>query len=217
MAPCTHAIVVAPETYVIAPHGERGSALSASVSGKVATGRRQWSWFRPRHASASFRSGAAAAVLCCTATLTGLGGFVDSVAASARPRIPHPAVATLTRTASLSESGRLRLTSKKGFTLNERGTVSGTIAGTIYIHLHLVSMSKVTAEVNIYPRNGSLTGGGSASYHVEGRYAVFSGKLAITRGSGKYARARASGLRFTGTIQRRDDSVSVRLSGPLSY
>jgi hypothetical protein len=52
---------------------------------------------------------------------------------------------------------------------------------------------------------------------VVGGYAAFSGTLSITRGSGKYARARASGLRFTGTIQRRGDSVSVHLSGPLSY
>jgi hypothetical protein len=118
---------------------------------------------------------------------------------------------------SLSESGRLRLTSKKGFTLNERGLASGTISGSIYIHLHLVSQSRVTAEVNIYPRGGSLSGSGSAAYRVEGGHASFSGTLSITRGSGKYARARASGLRFTGTIQRRDDSVSVQLSGRLSY
>lgn len=123
----------------------------------------------------------------------------------------------MARTVSLNEAGRLRLTSKKGFTLNERGPASGTISGTIYIHLHLVSNSRVTAEVNIYPQGGSLTGSGSASYRVEGGYAVFSGTLAITRGSGKYARAHASSLRFTGKIQRRDDSVSVQLSGPLSY
>lgn len=126
-------------------------------------------------------------------------------------------VAGISRAVSLSETGRLRLTSKKGFTLNERGSASGTIAGSIYIHLHLVSTTRVTAEVNIYPAGGSLTGSGSGSYHVVGGYASFSGTLSITRGSGKYAHARASGLRFTGTIQRRDDSVTVKLSGPLSY
>lgn len=131
--------------------------------------------------------------------------------------VRRPAVARLARTVSLNETGHLRLTSKKGFTLNERGSASGTIAGSIYVHLHLVSRTKVTAEVNIYPREGSLTGSGSASVNVVGGYAAFSGTLSITRGTGKYARARASGLRFTGAIQRRDDSVSVRLSGPLSY
>jgi hypothetical protein len=120
------------------------------------------------------------------------------------------------RTSTLNESGRLHLTSKQGFTLNEQGSASGTITGAIYIHLHLTSTSKVTADVSIYPSAGSLSGSGSATYRVEGGYAVFSGTLAITRGSGKYAHARASALRFTGTIQRRSDAVSVRLSGSLS-
>jgi hypothetical protein len=154
----------------------------------------------------------------CAASLASMGvGGLCAGTAGARGVAWPSAIAKLARTVSLSESGRLRLTSKKGFTLNERGSASGTIAGSIYIHLHLVSSSKVTAEVNIYPRGGSLTGSGSASYHVVGGYAAFSGTLSVTRGSGKYARARASGLRFTGTIQRRDDSVSVQLSGPLSY
>jgi hypothetical protein len=108
------------------------------------------------------------------------------------------------------------LTSKQGFTLNEQGSASGTITGAIYIHLHLTSTSKVTAEVSIYPSGGSLSGNGSATYRVEGAYAVFTGTLAITRGSGKYSHARASALRFTGTIQRRNDAVTVRVSGPLS-
>jgi hypothetical protein len=147
-----------------------------------------------------------AASLICAALGVGVPGAADAAQASAR----------IAGTVSLNEAGHLRLTSKKGFTLNERGTTSGTITGSMYIHLHLVSNSRVTAEVNIYPRSGSLSGSGSASYHVEGGYAVFAGTLRITSGSGKYARARASSLRFTGTIQRRDDSVVVRLSGPLS-
>jgi hypothetical protein len=152
------------------------------------------------------------AALALTAAGAPGSGLVASV--SAAPRAPS---ATAARTVTLSESGRLRLTSKRGFTLNERGTASGTISGSIYIHLHLTSQTRVTAEVNIYPRGGSLSGNGSANYHVVGGYARFSGTLSITRGSGKYAHARASGLRFTGTIQRRDDSVAVQLSGHLSY
>lgn len=120
------------------------------------------------------------------------------------------------RTLSLKESGRLRLTSKHGFTLNEQGTASGTIGGTIYIHLRLVTSSRVTAEVNIYTHGGSLSGSGSASYQVRGAVAAFSGALAVTRGSGSYGRAHASNLRFTGTIQRRSDAVTVQLTGPLS-
>ena len=130
-------------------------------------------------------------------------------------RVDHTR-AVVARAITLNESGRLRLTGKRGFTLNEQGSASGTITGTIYIHLHIVSNTKVTAEVNIYPRGGSLTGSGSAAYHVVGGEALFAGTLSITRGTGTYANARADHLAFTGAIQRRNDAVAVHLSGPLS-
>ena len=147
---------------------------------------------------------------------------VLAIAACAGPLAVGPAGAAspparASRSLSLSEGGHLHLTSKQGFTLNEQGSATGTIAGTIYIHLHLTSTSKVTAEVSIYPSGGSLSGNGSAAYRVEGSVAAFTGTLSITRGSGKYAHARASALRFAGTIQRRGDAVSVHVSGPLSF
>ncbi len=154
--------------------------------------------------------GGTAAVL---AAAFGLLCCAPVAGAAANGTAPHAHTA---RTLSLNETGHLRLTSKRGFTLNEQGTASGTIGGTIYIHLHLVSSSRVTAEVNIYTHGGSLSGSSSSSYQVRGAVAAFSGTLAITRGTGSYSRARARGLRFTGSIQRRNDSVTVQLSGPLS-
>jgi hypothetical protein len=152
--------------------------------------------------------------------VSGLAALLAFAAVDASAAAPRP-VARAARTVALQEQGSLHLTGKGRPTinqiLNEAGRASGTITGSLYIHLHLVSASKVTAEVNIYPTGGSLSGSGSASYHVVGGYAVFSGTLSITRGTGKYAHARASNLRFTGKIQRRDDSVTVQLSGPLSY
>jgi hypothetical protein len=125
------------------------------------------------------------------------------------------------RTVSLREFGQLHKTGKSrqtlNETLNEQGVATGTISGSIYIHLHIASARTVTAEVNIYPSSASLSGTGSANYHVSGGQALFGGTLAITRGTGRYAHARASRLAFTGTIQRRNDAVSVQLSGPLSY
>jgi hypothetical protein len=128
----------------------------------------------------------------------------------------HP-VARTARTITLNDSGRLRLTSHHGFTLNEKGTASGTIPGTIYIHLNVSSTNSVTAEVNIYPSGGSLTGKASAGYHVHGAYATFNGTMKIARGTGRYSRARGSDLSFTGTIQRSSDAVGVRVSGRMSY
>jgi hypothetical protein len=142
--------------------------------------------------------------------LTATGGLWVGTVGAAGP------TGRAARSISLSESGHLHLTSKHGFTLNEEGSATGTIRGTIYIHLHIVANSRVTAEVNIYPHGGSLSGQGSASYHVNGGYAYFSGSLSIARGTGNYGHAHASELRFTGTIQRRNDAVTVMLSGRLS-
>jgi hypothetical protein len=117
---------------------------------------------------------------------------------------------------SLNDTGHLHLTSHKGFTLNEQGSASGTIAGTIYIHLHVTSTNHVTAEVNIYPHGGSITGQASASYHPSGAVATFNGSMSVSRGTGRYSHAHGSGISFTGTVQRSNDAVVVRVSGRMS-
>lgn len=123
------------------------------------------------------------------------------------------ATAHSARTLLLNETGHLRLTSHHGFTLNEKGSASGTISGTIYIHLNVVSTNRVTAEVNIYPSGGSLTGHVTASYRPAGATASFNGTMSISRGTGRYSHASGSGLSFTGTIQRSNDAVTVHVNG----
>jgi hypothetical protein len=117
---------------------------------------------------------------------------------------------------SLSDNAHLHLRSKHKFTLNEQGYASGTISGTIYIHLNIVSVNHVTAEVNIYPSGGSLTGYASASYHPAGGVATFNGSMNIARGTGHYSHAHGSGLSFTGTVKRENDAVTVHVNGRMS-
>jgi ABC-type glucose/galactose transport system permease subunit len=142
--------------------------------------------------------------------LTGVGASLFATASGAQP------MARAARTIALNETGRLRLTSHRHLTLNEQGTASGTIRGTIYIHLKIVSTNRVTAEVNIYPSGGSLSGYATANYRVVGPTASFTGTMSITRGTGRYAHAHGSGLSFSGTIQRSNDAVTVRLTGQMS-
>lgn len=127
------------------------------------------------------------------------------------------ATAHAARTITLNDSGTLHLTSHRTTHLNFQGTASGTIRGTIYIHLNVTSPNRVSAEVSIYPSNGSLTGVSTANYRANGGQATFSGTLSIAHGSGTYAHAHASGLSFSGTIKRSNDATTVRVSGPLSY
>jgi hypothetical protein len=152
------------------------------------------------------RGAGAAACLCLVAGLIAWVPAATAVASRAHA----------SRTFSLNETGHLHLTSHHGFTLNEQGSASGTISGTIYIHLHVVSTNHVTAEVNIYPRGGSLTGYASASYHPSGGVASFNGTMSIARGTGRYPHAHGSGLSFTGTIKRENDAVTVHVNGRMS-
>jgi hypothetical protein len=166
----------------------------------------------PSRSPAGFRLVLATTAALCL-SLASLALAPGSALGSAAARRPARAA----RTESIAESAHLHLTSKQGFTLNEQGTTAGTIAGPIYIHLHVANNhGDVSAEVNIYPRGGSLSGQGTASYTVDGPLADFSGRLSITRGTGRYAGAHASSLHFSGSIQRRDNAVTVTLSGSLS-
>lgn len=120
------------------------------------------------------------------------------------------------KTFSLNENGNLHLTSKQGFTLNEEGPASGTVSGTLYVHLKIVSSTRVTAEISLYPHGGSITCSGSAGYKREGSTANFSGALSIDRGTGSYADAHGSGLNFSGTIKRSNDAITVHVGGTAS-
>jgi hypothetical protein len=140
-------------------------------------------------------------------SLAGACGAGVSLAAT-----PARAASTFT----LNESGNLHLASKRGFTLNEHGSASGTVAGTISVQLTIVSTNRVTARVSIHPSGGSISGYATADYHRGTTAASFSGTMSVTGGSGRYAHAHGSGLGFTGTIQRSNDAITVHVTGHAS-
>jgi hypothetical protein len=198
------------------------SGIGCIASHRAAASRRV---VASRRAIASRRAGAAVVAalgLGAWALVPGVGGAFGAGTESgtgtgAGGQAGAGAVAHAARTVTLNESGNLRETSHHGTHLNFQGTTSGTIRGSIYIHLDVSSQSRVSAEVSIYPSNGSLTGTSTASYHAVGGQATFSGTLSISRGTGTYAHAHAPDLSFSGTIQRVNDDTTVHLSGPLSY
>jgi hypothetical protein len=155
----------------------------------------------------------AARTLTCTGialllALSALGAFVTRVS-PATAAGAHPA-----RTVALDETGHLHLTSKHGFTLNEEGPASGTFAGTIYVHLTLVSTTRAGAEVNIYVAGGSISARASASYRRSGPLVTFSGSMSIASGEGSYRGVRGAGLSFSGQIEESSrDAITVHMSG----
>ena len=148
-----------------------------------------------------------------TAALTTATLATCSSAAAVRP-------ARAAGTILVDDTGHLHKTSGRGITinqvLNEAGSASGSIPGSIYIHLRVVSVNRVTAEVNIYPHGGFLSGQATASFRSSGATASFSGTLKVTRGSGRYNHAYASSLSFTGTIERVNDAITVHVNGSMS-
>ncbi len=150
------------------------------------------------------------------ATAVSCGAIVAASPLGADGATVPPARARAAGTISLNETGRLHLVTKEGFTLNERGTASGTIGGPISVQLTIVSSSRVSAAVTISPKGGSMSGSGTASYHKGETAASFSGTVSIGHGSGSYAHARGSGLSFSGTIARSNEAITVHVSGRLS-
>lgn len=119
---------------------------------------------------------------------------------------------------NLSDSANLSLNNHKGVELKESGTAKGNLPGKIYIQLRLASAHSVTAKIQVYPSRGSVAASASATYRVvTSSSASFAGTLTITGGSGRYSKAKGSRLSFSGTVHRPSDSVSVHVSGKMSY
>lgn len=161
---------------------------------------------RPR-TSARLRISSAALALGAVATATVFG--TGAAAAS-----PHARAA---RSVDLNDSASLHLQNKHGIELKEGGTAKGNLPGPLYLQLKVTSTRSVSAEVQVYPKGGSISGSAKASYHVSGATATFSGTMEVTKGGGSYSKAKASALKFSGTIQRSNDAVTVHVSGPMSY
>jgi len=163
-------------------------------------------------------SGSAVAAAPCPPPARGAASHRATRQARARAATERQTHAHASRTTTLNESGHLRLTSKHGFTLNEQGSATGTAVGTIYAHLTAVSTSRLTVEVNIYPRGGgSISGYGTGTYHKVDGAANFSGTMSIGRGSGSYTDIHGAGLAFGGTIEESDDdAIAVHVSGKVS-
>jgi hypothetical protein len=154
------------------------------------------------------------------AALAALTGALCAIAGPSGGSPAHAAssriAALAARAISLNESARLHLTSRHGFTLDEQGSASGSVSGLMYVHLTVVSTTRVVAEVNFYPRGGSISGKATASYKRGSSTASFAGTLSIARGTGSYAHVHGSGLSFSGTIRRSDEAIAVQVHGEAS-
>ena len=117
----------------------------------------------PLHTPSARRRGAFATAACCLAALVPFTSLTGAGIASATT------LARASKTVSLQENGDLHLTSNHGFTLNEQGAGSGTVKGTIYVHLTIVSTKRGDRRNEHLPSTAARSPAqASAAYRREG-------------------------------------------------
>lgn len=119
------------------------------------------------------------------------------------------------RMLNVTDEAHLRPTGSEGETLNESGSATGALPGTVRVRLTVGAT--VTASFTIYPRSGgSISGRGTARLHSTGTYASFGGTMYVTHGTGRYAHAHGHGGLY-GTVNRHTNALVVQTTGRLAY
>lgn len=136
-------------------------------------------------------------------------GHMSAIAA---PRPTDNAVAHASAQ-NFEESLRMRIKKKDGSHISAKGSASGTVDGKVSFKIHTVSGSKATASFYGHNSHGTISGTGTAKYHVSGAVSYYTGKIKTLTGTGKYAHASSQGISLSGTVNRRTYDVKMTLTG----
>ncbi len=113
-----------------------------------------------------------------------------------------------------TDTAHLRYISSSGSLLLDEGKASGTLPGSMRVHLNLGTT--FTGTFTIRAAGGSIEGRGDATPHGSGTYESFSGTLTVTGGTGRYAHAHGHGGLY-GTFDRDNYALVIKTTGSLSY
>jgi hypothetical protein len=101
-----------------------------------------------------------------------------------------------------------------GDALTEMGKATGTLPGTVRVTLKIHQYT-ASSSFTIQTSRGSISGKGVGKLKTgKGTYASFGGAISVTGGTGAYKHAHGKGGLY-GTINRRDDAMTVAVSGLL--
>jgi hypothetical protein len=151
--------------------------------------------------------------LVASATTTAQGAHAGTV--STRTETAGPASRARTaRVLAATDTANLHYVSASGSLLLDEGKASGTLPGSMRVHLNLGTT--FTSTFTIFASGGSISGHGSAKPHGFGKYESFAGILIVTGGTGRYAHARGRG-HFYGTFNRSNYALVVKTTGSLTY
>lgn len=119
------------------------------------------------------------------------------------------------RTISVTEHARLHLVEKKGSTLYQAGTATGTLPGTVTTRFK-TTLTSVTGSLRIVTRGGTVTLSVKGKPRSGGTNARFGGTMRVTGGTGKFSSARGTAT-FEGIVNRRTWAATVSATGRLTY
>lgn len=112
------------------------------------------------------------------------------------------------------DEAHLRYVSASGSTLYEIGRASGSLPGSIRVHMRVGPT--FTGNFTIYTAGGSIQGHGIARPHGVGVYESFAGSLTVSGGSGRFRHASGS-ARLYGTFNRNTYALLIQTEGTLHY
>jgi hypothetical protein len=113
-----------------------------------------------------------------------------------------------------TDTAHLHYISSSGSLLFDEGKATGTLPGSMRVHLNLGTT--FTGTFTIYASGGSIAGRGNATPHGSGTYESFAGTLTVTGGTGRYAHAHGHGGLY-GTFDRDNYALVIKTTGSLTY
>ncbi|HEU0250008.1 MAG TPA: DUF2600 family protein [Solirubrobacteraceae bacterium] len=118
------------------------------------------------------------------------------------------------RSLRASDEAHLRYVSASGSTLYETGRASGTLPGSMRVHMTIGPTFSGT--FTIYASGGTIAGHGTAIPHGVGVYESFAGSVTLTGGSGRFRHASGS-AKLYGTFNRNTYALLIQTEGTLHY
>lgn len=136
---------------------------------------------------------------------------------SAKPERPAKTITSKEHTPQgrvIEEVASLQLVRREGLTFFQAGEVAGTLNGQMTLEARLGGQG-VQATFTVTVPDGSLVGAGEARVKLGGNVVKFSGSASIAQGTGAYAGATASELRFSGVTAADGSTATIKLAGRL--
>jgi hypothetical protein len=148
-----------------------------------------------------------------TVALGGLTATLGSVPPLAAGMLGSPR-AHHARALKATDEAHLRYVSASGSTLYETGRATGTLPGSMRVHMRIGAT--FSGSFAIYAPGGIIEGHGSATPHGAGVYESFSGSLMVSGGGGHFRHAHGT-ARLYGTFNRNTYALLIQTQGTLRY